>query len=251
MNRIRNERGFASMVIVGVIVLVAAVAGAGWYVYNNRKDDGPALTSEQKAANEASTAACKAEVDDDDFCKFAGSWDGLGAYTMVMTSNSTGGSFVSTFKSDGNGNVSSESDFGGQKASSITIGNTTYIRDETDGAWVKYVGDSTYKVEDQSDNISFDFNEDSAVTASTTSYKRIGTEDCGELTCIRYQIVDTTTPGTETFILFDNKDFKMRRWVVTTAEGSTDTVISYEGVTITEPSPVKEAPSYTVPDFNL
>jgi len=243
MNRIKNKRGFATMAVVGVVVLVAALAGAGWYVYDNRKDDGPALTAEQKVAKEAASAACKAEVGDDDFCKFAGSYNGLGAYTMVMTSTSDQGSFVSTFKSDGNGNVSSETDFGGLKSSTITVGTTTYVYDATDGAWIKYENDSTYKVENPSQNISFSFNDDNGAAAtSTTSYKRIGTEACGDLTCIRYEIVDTTVPDTQSFILFDNKDYKVRRQIFTTADGSTDMAISYGDVTISEPSPIKEAP---------
>jgi len=63
------------------------------------------------------------------------------------------------------------------------------------------------------------------------------------LTCFKYQITDTSTPTTETFVWFDTKDFLLRR--ITTKDGvnTSDMTLSYDKVSISTPSPVKSSSS--------
>ncbi len=234
-----DNRGLAHIAMIALVVLVVGAVGfVGWRVMNKDK-------SVDSVANQAAATECKKEIDDDDFCKFVSNWASLGAYTTVMSSTGAGGSSSITMESDGGerSHVTTSTD-GKVAAESITIGSTTYTKDITDGKWTKYTSPD-YKPADFKDEIDVDFTDTTKPEAERTTYKKIGKEACGSLTCFKYQIIDPARPTDEQFVWFDDKDYMIRRMLFTNAEGSTDMSFSYDSVSISEPSPIKEASTNT------
>jgi outer membrane lipoprotein-sorting protein len=70
------------------------------------------------------------------------------------------------------------------------------------------------------------------------SFKNLGTEACGSLTCYKYQVSDTAIPGKQ-YVWFDTSSYKLRRWQYINGSDTTDMTLSYSTVTITAPSPVQ------------
>lgn len=239
----KDNRGLAHVVVVVLVVVVLAAVGfAGWRVMQDKDDSGDPVASE---AAKVAEDACKAEIDDKDFCKFASNWSSLGAYKSVMESSSDEGTSTLTLETDGGEKTKMTTVADGQTvAEYISIGSSTYVKDLTDGAWVKYTSED-YQTTDVSDDLDFDFNDETIPEEQRTTYKNLGKEACGDLTCFKYQIVDPTNSDDEQTLWFDDDDYKLRRWRFVVDGSTTDAAFSYESVTITEPSPIKEAASPT------
>ena len=231
-----DNNGLAHVALVLlVLVVVGAIGFVGWRVMDKDK-----LSQADSAASIAARAECKKEINDDDFCKFVTSWASLGAYTTVMSSTSASGSSTIIMESDGADRSHFTTSTNDQiVAESITIGNTTYTKDLSDGQWTKYTSPD-YKPENINDDLDIDFTDSGEAEADKTTYKKIGKEDCDNLTCFKYQIIDPARPVDEQFVWFDDDDYKLRRWQFKNAEGSTDSTFKYDEVTIDEPSPIKE-----------
>jgi outer membrane lipoprotein-sorting protein len=79
------------------------------------------------------------------------------------------------------------------------------------------------------------------VNSSGVTYKKIDTEACGSLTCFKYQITDSASPGSTQYAWFDNGAYLLREWKSSDSSGSsTDMTISYQAISITAPSPVQD-----------
>jgi hypothetical protein len=237
----RNQSGLASVIII-VAVVLAVAGGIGYYVMNNKDDKKTADSSSQSAtSNQANSEACKKVIDDDDFCKFASNIASLTNYTTVISTSGANGSSEMTVEVETaeKSRVTAKQD-GKEVSAMITIGKTYYSKDYADGKWLKVTGEAP-ETADVTKDLGIDFSDENL---DGVSYKRIGEEACGNLTCIKYQIIDTEEEEpTEQFVWFDNKDFLLRRYSITGGEGTTNMTISYGKVTITEPSPVKELPA--------
>lgn len=239
----KNEQGLALPLILLVVVLLAAVGGAGYFVYskNSEKKDS---TNGQSVSNKAVEEECKKEIDDKDFCKFASSFSLDESFKSVITTTSPEGTNVIAMETDGNGGTRSVTSTNGQVVGEfIGTKEATYIKDLSDGYWTKYSMDISDEATDiPSDDLDFDFDEDET-TPDNTQYKSLGKEACGNLTCFKYQIIDPTNPSDESYVWFDDDDYKLRRWQFKNSEGTSEITYEYTSVTITEPSPLKDAPS--------
>jgi hypothetical protein len=71
------------------------------------------------------------------------------------------------------------------------------------------------------------------------TYKKIGKEACGNLTCFKYEVVDPSSPGKQT-LWFDDKDYQLRRMRIESEGTVSDQVFAYSSVSITAPSPTKD-----------
>jgi outer membrane lipoprotein-sorting protein len=79
------------------------------------------------------------------------------------------------------------------------------------------------------------------VGSAGVSFKYIGTEACGSLTCYKYQVTDSTTPSATQYVWFDNSSYKLRQWQYSDGSGNTtDMTVTYATVNITKPSPVED-----------
>jgi hypothetical protein len=225
-----DNRGIAhlALIIVGVVVL-AGVGFAAYRVMNKDKD-----SSLNNAIQEAAKEECKTN-DDKDLCKFFTSWKANEKYRMVSTA--ADGS-KSTFEVDGNKSRVSMT-MEGSAYEVITIDKTTYTK--AGDTWYK----QTIKEPDQdvAKDYKVDFEEptEEGEAKDKTTYKKVGKESCGNLSCFKYEVVDPTAEaGSHEYIWFDDKDYQLRRTRSETKDGVTETTFEYGNVTVNEPSPVKE-----------
>lgn len=245
-NLSRDSRGIAPVLIIVVIVAVLAAAGVGYFIYDRqKKDDLPANSSLTNQEASAIRDECKSVIDDENLCKFAVNWSGTKSYKMTITTTSQEGPSTTTLETDEQDNTSGVVSQDGKEVSAfITIGKTSYVKDLSDGGWFKY--ENNAETETTFEDLEFNFEKD-LPEAERTQYKAEGKEACGNLECYKYQVIDPKSSDSTTTIWFDTKDFLLRR-VSSTAAGSTsDITYSYEPVTITAPSPIKESPSVEVP----
>lgn len=185
---------------------------------------------------------CMAEVNDKKFCKFAAHVKKIGDYKLTLNataSNSTTSYEVSGSK-EGNTQMTVSTD--GKKVATIVVfDNVTYVEDPADSAWIKYASSAANKPEvfDLKKEIGKDdFKGDKG---QKLVYKSLGTETCDtNLTCYKYQITDTQNTSTQTYLWFDNLQFLLRKLTANDNTSSSEMTMSYQGVSIVQPAPVKQ-----------
>ena len=239
----KDERGLGqAVVIIVVVAVIAAVGLIGWQVMQKNKTSNPASSSPvAKAADTAclkvyhDKTLCNAEAASVNFDKLA--------YTAVDTSVDTQGQTSKiTMSNDGKGDTSMTMEGGSQAFSSVQIGSTSYTKSPGSTSWTKYTSNAPTTT-NPSSALKTSFSDTSTPAAKLIQYKNLGKDTCGNVSCVKYQVVDPATPGTN-YIWFSTKDYRMMRWYGKSTDGSTnDFVITYGAVKITAPSPVIDASS--------
>lgn len=235
-----SQSGFVHFIaIIAAVVVLGAVGWLGWQAFSKNAAD-----KTLDVASSQARAECEKE-NDKDICRFVTNWKTSAKYSMVSTG--ADGS-KSTYEIDGD---KTRMVMSGEFAYEVvSVGKTTYTK----------AGDVWYKqtIKDPKDDVTadakIDFKEpanDSNETESKdkTVYKKLAKEPCGNLTCFKYEVVDSTNTDTKEFIWFDDKDYKLRKSVSESSEGKTETTFEYDNVSVAIPSPAKElAPNqYIVP----
>ncbi len=234
----KDERGLGHAVVIFLVVAVIAAIGLiGWQVMQKNKTS-PALST---PAAKVTNAACLKVYHDKTLCNAEAAsvnFDKL-AYTAVDTGvDAKGASSKFTMSSDGKGNSTVTMEGGGTAFSSVTIGTTNYVKNGT--SWIKSTS-TTPTATNPSSNLKSQFSDANTPAAKLIQYKNLGKEKCGNVTCVKYQVIDPATPGTN-YVWFSAKDYRLMRWQGKSADGSTnDFVITYGAVKITAPSPVVDA----------
>lgn len=222
---------------IGIGVVVILVLGVGGYLFTKNKKGASA-----DLAMEVSSQSGPCKYDDKDLCKFITSWKNNKYYTVTSNGTAEGKSYATVFKSAGDDRtelVMSEGET--ESYHVITIGNTTYTKDYSDGKWFKSVAADSVSQELESD---FDFDEKAEKTEDTTTYKKIGTEACGKLTCFKYQVIMPENTETTEYIYFDNKQYQLRKMRSEAKDGPvSESTFDYSKISIDEPSPTKEGSS--------
>lgn len=229
--------------IVWIIILVFIVLAVGGYfaytkLFINRGSSGV-------ISKVILNPQCK--HNDPNLCKFINGWKEVKYYTMnsVVTSKD-GTKSILTFKTAGeNRDQMIMVENGTENYNVISIGEATYTKDYSDNKWWKSVtsAEATVKTEEEE---KLDFDD----TIDNTTYKKIGTEACGKLTCFKYQVIDPAVTESTDYIYFDSKDYQLRKTRSEMNDGSvSESTIDYSKITISEPSPVKDGSPYqgTVP----
>jgi outer membrane lipoprotein-sorting protein len=225
--------------IVLVIIAVLLLAGGGFY-FMSQKGVGvsnPLSGMMGRALNP------NCEYKDPDLCKFFNNFKELKNYSMVSSAKYGGESIESRFEMVGEDKTHMMSSQGGKEMmNTITIGDSTYTKDLTDNKWFK----QTYKKDPtitpiESDSKIKDTFDDKKQMMDKTEYKALGKEACGNLNCFKYQIISSGDEGSTNYIWFDDREYLMRKEEITDKDGNTSTsTFSYDGVSISVPSPVKE-----------
>ena len=242
-HQIKTEGGFAHVMIIMMVVVLAAIGGIGYMVMNKNKAVTAKTGSKSVVVDKAIADECNKQLKDKDFCKFASNYKGLETYKTTITSTSAEGTATMNMSADGPDKTSISSLTDGKESSAfITIGKTSYTKNIADGSWTSFTNDAkTTETAEIKDDIKIDdFSNAETSESNKTQYKKVGKEACGSLTCFKYQITDTTNKPSEDYIWFDTKDFMLRRWSSKTAEGTTTMTFSYDNVKINVPSPIKE-----------
>ena len=254
----QNEQGIAHVLLAIVVVVVVAAAGfAVWRVANNNSKKSSSQTSSSSkpsgssntAAASAAETACLSKYHDSDLCAFVAAEAATPfektAAKITLTGTSSGTPSNITLEQDGKGNESFSLTGGGQTINTINFDGQTYTQQTVGGPWITYGSNS-------STNTSTSSTPDSTLNSfissvSTTSYTKIGTEACGNLTCFKYQIKDTTSPNSTQYAWFDTKDHLLRQYYESDpSTGDKMTMaISYQSVSISKPSPVQNLSSQT------
>jgi hypothetical protein len=243
MKLFKDQRGIGHVVeIVIIAVIVLGVAGfIVWRVWGSQNNSSSNNNPAQSALEQA-VANANCTYDDKDFCKFMTSWKlGMDLKVESIQTGSDGiskSTFVSTQKG-ANTYVAITSK--GVLVEIINIGTTRYAK-TTDGTWWKQT------VEMSSGNAYTEAYEPTFEEPDTTnasgkpSYKKIGTEACGNFTCFKYQVVDPVSPNSTGYIWFDNQTYQLRRLYTESPEGKFEQSYTYENISVNVPSPVKDLP---------
>jgi len=229
------------------------VADAGYLVYSKQKKTSTESSDTTLASITASKEvqdACAKEINDKDFCKFASNWAGTeGSFTTTITNTSSEGKTVTVMKTENEKRTSYVTSTDGTETSAfVTLDGVSYVKDYSDGKWTKYTLDNSASTSQVSPKEEFsvdEFTSEETDNKSTVTYKKLGKEACESLTCFKYQVIDTSAPDTTQYIWFDTVNYVMRHMYTKDTSGTFDMVISYGKVTVSAPSPVKEAPDYS------
>lgn len=229
---LRNQRGDAMLIIV-VIVALVIIGGILWYAthYSKSVATTPAAKSTQ--------SACMKLYNDNTICNFAVTAAAFSTtgYTATATSTANGTNTSLTIKNDGKGNTAVTTSAAGQTESYITLNGNTYLQ-QPGGSWVEYPASSSPApgtTTNPTSNIKFNF----SAGSQQSTFKKLDTESCGNLTCIKYQVTDPSSPGNTFNVWIDTTKYQMQRWQSTMSDGSSINMnFTYGTITISTPSPV-------------
>ncbi|HEV2413125.1 MAG TPA: hypothetical protein VGS28_04990, partial [Candidatus Saccharimonadales bacterium] len=190
----------AEPVLILLIVIVIAVVGfAGWYVYHKRQENkttNNATTSSTTASTTAAAgvnAACNVAYHDNVLCRSAAYMDlNKIPYSAVLTTTNNGTTTTFNVASDGKGNESLMGTSNGSAISTVLLDGKTYIKDAGSSTWLEYSGTGAPSTSNPTSNVNLGF------TSNSIKYKNLGKTSCGSGggTCYEYQVTDTTMPGT-------------------------------------------------------
>lgn len=235
----KNASGLAHIQLAILIAVVVGVVGlVGWKV-NNKS------STLSTGINKVTQDKCMTTVNDKQFCKFAGAFANITTYKATVSASDKSGATASyNLAYDSQNNISNVlSENGQEKASIVVFSGATYSKDYTDGKWFKYAaGDKNapQALDLKKEFLKSDFKNDKG---EKLTYKNIGTEKCDKLSCYKYLENDPQKTTETTYLWIDTKDSLLRRVSVDDGTIKTEMTLTYESVTISLPSPTKDAPA--------
>lgn len=210
-----NQYGVAHLgLVVLIVVVLGGIGFAGWKVMSKNKDAGAKTSAVSKEALEA---ACTES--DQNICTFMSSWKANKYYTVTSKTTTDGSTTETTYTADGDKKFHMVAR-GDTPYEMIVIDTATYTK-AANGTWWK----QTTKPEETAkytDNFKYDDPKESETSGSEvkTTYKNLGSETCGSLTCHKYQVVNSNQPEDKEYIWFDTKDFQLRKTRSETKDGT-------------------------------
>ena len=240
--RIRQgQLGFAHIgIIVSAVIFVTVAALIVWRVWAaQHHSNSPA--SATTSSVQRTTTGTNCVGNDRDICKFYAAWQASTDFKVTATEVDSGQTSTSTFESSDSGKrFHMLTSLNGRPYETINIDNTVYIKDASGTWWKQNVQAS--QLDQYRGNYLYNFTNPSETQSTQhVTYKALGQEACGTLTCLKYQVIDPTAADSTQYIWFDSKNYQLRRmFTQSTAGTSSDQVFSYGTVTINAPMPVKD-----------
>jgi hypothetical protein len=231
----KDEQGITHLLLLGgAVIVLIVVFFAGRAVFGHTKPS---------ASDGATTAysRCLERYHDSRICQFDTHYMPVSktAYQATVTVTSPQGTVSNlTYSSSGTGNSEVVGTSDGQKLSSIVLAGATYVKVSGSG-WIEYPSGAVNAPAQTDPTASMNI----AVSQSGLSFQYLDTENCGSLSCYKYQVTDKTQPDATQNIWFDTTSYKLRHWSYHGDTGSTDMTLTYEPVNITAPAPVKVIPA--------
>jgi len=238
----KDQSGVAHLLMVVLLVVVIAVIGfAGYEVTKKNKTTTKSNTvSNTTVASQQS--ACQQQLNDETLCKFDTNMSKLNttSYSFVMTASDGTNTSVTTMKSDGKGNLEGSIKTQGFNYDIITVPKYTFVKND-DGSWTRYPADSSEAPPADDPLKDFKLSENNDYTeGGKLSYKKMGQEACGNLTCYKYEVTDKTDPSAPMVdtVWFDTKNYQLRRmsYKDPLTAATVDMTITFENVTVTAPA---------------
>lgn len=185
---------------------------------------------------------CMTEIGDATFCKFAGTFANVSDYSAVMTSVEGGKTTLANMAIASNGDSSMiVKEDGTTTANIITYSGATYVQDPADLMWIKYSSsssDAPAVLDIKKEFVKSGFKNDSG---KKDQYFNRGKETVNGVECYKYQIVDTDKPDQQGFLWFDADSYLLRQ--LSNKDATTELLMtfSYGKVSISQPTPIKDA----------
>jgi hypothetical protein len=249
--KINSQNGFAP---VFIIIVVIVFVGAGIATYYGLLGNKPKQLLQTVVPGTSSISKLK----ESDFVNITDPL--IRKHFAAQYSKST---FRVISTSDGLGNNSqtvvdvqyvSDTDFrmhmsqimdGKNTQETITMADTTYMKDPKDNAWWKEVNkaDTTKETETiDSKAFSRDVLIKETMDKSTVTYTKLGEEPCEKLTCYKYEEKNSAVDSGTRIFWFDTKELLLRKETHGYGEFTSQSEYSYDNISINEPSPVKDVP---------
>ena len=228
------KKVFSPLIIVVVIVAVLGIAG--FLLLKSGKISLPGPGQVATRATEKDFAS----ITDATLRKHFVAQSNVNAVRMVSTSSGKGTKDTTEYQIKGEDFLyrMKEEDGGKEIAQMIIIEDTTYVKDYSDSKWWKQVSKPEEVM--QEENVATpDEQKQKYQNEDPTLYKSLGTEACGSLSCQKYEQTFKDSPGKRTF-WFDTKKFLLRKETSVYGEFSNGIEYSYEGISISAPSPTKD-----------
>lgn len=227
-----NQKGKSKLLLI-IVAVVVLLGGGGFYVLS--QNTGMSIPGMKAPLNS------NCQYKDPELCKFLNNWANQKEYSVTSTSSFGGMTIESLYEISGEDKFHMAAKQNGKEHSNIiSIGDTTYTLDYSDNKWWK----QTIKADEPKESVEEEAKNDFDLPESkdTTTYKFIAKEACGDRTCFKYELVDTSsTAETKQFIWFDDQEYLIRKMRIEDKQnGSMESVYSYGNVNIAVPSPVKE-----------
>lgn len=125
----------------------------------------------------------------------------------------------------------------------ISMGDTTYVKDYKDGKWWKQTSKPDATTVSEAIPTPESFKDELGKKKDTTQYNKLGEEQCGNLTCYKYEEINSANQEGSRIFWFDNKDFLLRKDQFKFGEFTTTVEYSYDNIAINAPSPTKDVPT--------
>lgn len=241
----QRQKGFAPLLIVIIVVVVIGVG----YVLMQKSGKAPVVPG---LGSVGLNPNCK--YNDPDLCKFfnkmmTGDMFKNGFSGTSTTTDKSGKKMVSRFESVGSDKTHMmTSENGKETFNFIKIGNASYMKDYSDGTWIKTVMEEPKTTEGKQtggfspEDMKNMFSKEKTAEDKTI-FKKIGKEACGPYSCFKYQSINPDMADITQYIFFDDATYTMRKTQTVSKDGMvTEFEFDYNPVSITEPSPLKASP---------
>lgn len=233
-----NVNSFYKQYKAWIVVLIVVLAAVLLSIFgsSNNQSKSTVATKIDKAAQ----TKCMNAVNDVKFCKFFGTFIGVGDYSAVANSTSNGvvTQIQLAIAANGNGRMTVKE--GTATSSNIVVyQGYTYVQDPTDNQWLSYAPGSSNApslLDIRKSLAEGDFKNSSG---QAEQYIDRGTEVVYGTNCYKYQIVNPAETGQIGYIWFSTGDYLLRK--LTSTDSTTDMTMTftYGTVSVTKPFPVK------------
>lgn len=248
MNHITSKgfAGIAAIIIAGVV----ALGGYFGYQYMQRSKGVMNTLQNKKSAMMDNIKEC---LHDKDYCMYMKT--GLAALSRSMVGTSTteskdGTKTVSTWETDGKGNMHITMNGAQQTGGMILLDGVMYIQNVEKNVWYEYASGQGTEQKNNFFNIESlkkEFDE----TKNKVQVTKKGSEACGSRQCTVYEISNEGKKmGGTTTIYIDTKEYLMRKVVTQSEQSKTTVEFEYKPVTIVKPSPVQPFAMPKISGFN-
>ena len=174
-------------------LLVAVLAGGGIFFATNSSDDGD---NNNNSSSETTTTTTDA-VTNNEGANLADNPLGIdlattqGPYIITVTNRTADGTeSVAVISADGDGNVATEVQDGGQANSIIVFEGSTYTQNPDDGSWIKFPAGSPNAISAEDANTGL--NQEDIDELNDSEIVDKGTGPCAAGTCRIFEVTDSS-----------------------------------------------------------